>query len=98
MDLGYDVSGDFIRKIYGLRRKVGGVHTIKIDNSLLQNKKRFERTLKHELGHVFDLPHLDKEHFLEFMSEEHWQEVKLHYNDPEIWKRINDNYYKSLKQ
>ena len=96
-DLGYDVSGDFIRKVYGSRSRNGNAHSIKIDSLLLKDHKRFERTLKHELGHVFNLPHLPPKFFLEFMSEEHWLRVKTHYADPEVWKRINDNYYKSLK-
>ena len=97
-DLGYDVSEDFIRKIYGLRLRTNNVHTIKVDSVLLQDKKRFERTLKHELGHVFDLPHLPEEFFLELMSREHWLKVKPHYADPEVWKRINSNYYQSIRK
>ena len=98
-DLGYHVEDPFIKKIYGLRILRGNIHTIKVDSSLLQNKRRFERTLKHELGHVFGLPHInDRTHFLEFMSATHLDLVNKYYADPEIWQRINDNYYKSLQQ
>ena len=95
-DLGYIIDGPIIRKIYGQRFRTGNRHTVKVDSVLLKEPKRFERTLKHELGHVFDLPHLAQEHWLEFMSGEHWLRVKSYYNDPETWNKINHNYYQSL--
>lgn len=95
-DLGYIIDGPSIRKVYGRRFRIGNRHTVKVDSVLLKDPKRFERTLKHELGHVFDLPHLPKEQWLEFMSSEHWLRVKSHYNDPETWNKINHNYYQSL--
>ncbi len=95
-DLGYIIEGPFIKKVYGQRFRTGIRHTIKVDIVLLEDAKRFERTLKHELGHVFQIPHLAQEHWLEFMSSEHWLKVKTHYDDPATWQRINHNYYKSL--
>lgn len=88
--------------LYGTHTRTGSVHTIKIHKWLMTEPKRFERTLKHELGHVFNLPHIvplvkDKS-FLEFMSAVHYEEVKYYYNDIEVWKQINFNYYQSLKK
>jgi predicted Zn-dependent protease len=85
--------------LYGKHIRHGANHTITVHKWLLNSPKRFERTLKHELGHVFGLDHIpvNKMNCVEIMSSQHWEEVGHYYADPEIWKRINHNYYKSLK-
>lgn len=86
--------------LYGMHKKSGNIHTIKIHRWLILQPKRFERTLKHELGHVFNQPHIkasyENDAFLEFMSDVHYEEVAHYYCDPLIWKKINHNYYQSL--
>jgi predicted Zn-dependent protease len=86
--------------LYGSHQRIGKSHTIKIHRWLILQPKRFERTLKHELGHVFGLRHIkssyEDEAFLEFMSDVHYEEVEFYYRDPETWNKINHNYYQSL--
>ena len=88
--------------LYGLHIKKGNHHTIKIHKWLLQDPRRFERTLKHELGHVFNLKHItskkDSKDFLELMSDVHYEEVSHYYKDNVIWQQVNSNYYKSLQK
>lgn len=94
-DLGWDrTDPDFPIKNYGFHyRKTNGRNMIEIDVSLLEFPWRFERTLKHELGHVFRLPHLqDKKDEMEFMSEHHY----IYYIEPSKWKELNIRYYESL--
>lgn len=83
--------------LYGVHTKIGNSHTIKIHKWLLKDMLRFERTLKHELGHVFGLPHIDIPHCYEIMASVHYEEVSHYYAFPENWKTVNDNYYKSLQ-
>ncbi|MUP44887.1 hypothetical protein E0K83_03895 [Gramella sp. BOM4] len=91
---------------YGLHYSRGGRHWIELDSILLEFPFEFNKVLKHELGHVFGLDHIPTHDLpkndpkrMEIMSSYH-----AHYmlewkyeEDPELWKRVNDNYYKSLK-
>lgn len=85
--------------LYGKHIRLGRTHTIKVHRWLKNDLLRFERTLKHELGHVFGLEHIPVNEItcVEIMSSQHWEEVQHYYADPEVWKRINQNYYNSLK-
>ncbi len=86
--------------LYGRHERIGNSHTIKIHRWLILQPRRFERTLKHELGHVFNLPHIpatyENENFLELMSDVHFEEVEHYYIDPKVWKKVNQHYYQSL--
>jgi hypothetical protein len=105
-DLGYERNGPFEKKNYGFHHRQGDKEWIEIDISLVNYPEKFEETLKHELGHVFGLQHIDVDHLpqsdklhLEIMSS---PKYLLPYNhvsntDPELWRRVNDNFYNHLK-
>jgi hypothetical protein len=84
---------------YGLHIRRGLYSEIKIHAWLEFYPRRFERTLKHELGHLFGLHHVIGDlYFCEIMSEEHWEEVGPYYSIDSNWLKVNENYYKSIKQ
>lgn len=82
-----------------LHTRKGENHNIEIHPLLVKYPRRFERSLKHELGHVMGLPHIPTNEgtFWEFMSSEHWEEVADEYQDPQKWRKANQRYYKSLR-
>jgi hypothetical protein len=92
---------------YGLcHERPGGTYVIEIDASLIGFPYEFNKVLKHELGHVFSLPHIETHHLaknhplrFEIMSSFHSHYLlEFRYEeDPELWKRVNQNYYKNLK-
>lgn len=99
------VDGPFIRKLFGTHYRSGSSNWIEIDSSLIDYPKEFNRTLRHELGHMYGLKHIKTQNLktddplrLEIMSDEHHHiYLSYKYADPEIWEQINKNYYNSLK-
>jgi len=93
------VEGPYIKRVYGYRIRRGFVHTIQLDSSLINNPIHFRKTLLHELGHVYNLAHINTENlpldnplYNEIMSENHL----FYYVDPKELQRVNTNFYKSL--
>lgn len=88
------MEGPYIKKVYGMHHSNGESHWIEIDSSLLTDPVKFENTLNHELGHVFDLPHLNpKTHPKEIMAAEKFP----YYLSPEEVRQARNNFFNSLK-
>jgi len=93
------IDGPWIMRVLGYHIRRGKVHTIEIDSSLLDHPQVFELTLKHELGHAYNLKHICVDElpksdpaFNEIMSPTRL----MYYVDPKELQRVNTNFYKSL--
>ena len=106
-DLGYTYVNEYIRaKNLGFHHREGDVHWIEIDSILLSDPEKFKDSLLHELGHMFKLHHinvkdlpLDNPLNYEIMAvpEKFGRYLHVSKLKPDIWKTVNDNYYKSLQ-
>jgi hypothetical protein len=100
------VQDSLILQPYGRCHKKRSRYVIELDSSLLDFPYEFNKVLKHELGHVFKQTHIETHHLaknhplrFEIMSSFHSHYLlEFRYEeDPELWKRVNQNYYKNLK-
>jgi len=94
------VEPGIITKVYGYRHQRGLYSWIEIDSSLLGNKQKFEKTLNHELGHLFDLQHITPIPGTP-ISDTIYNEImcipSLPYHiAPEAFIKAKNNFYKSL--
>ena len=94
-----------IEKQFGACHRSGDNQWIEIEASLVKFPFEFNKVLKHELAHLFDADHIpthglsiDHPHRLEIMSSFHAHHyLEWKYEDPELWKRVNENLYKTLQ-
>lgn len=99
-DLPLIVEDHLIKKVYGLHHQRGSSHWIELDSSLLDNHQKFQKTLKHELGHVFGLPHIIPAKGTPY-SDPIYNEIMClpslpYYIEPEAFRIAKENFYKSL--
>lgn len=95
-----------IQQARGYHHRNGKRSWIEIDAGLINSPFEFNRALKHELGHFFSLKDIPTHQLtmedplrLEIMSSYHahyYLEWKFE-EDPKLWKRINEHFYKSLQ-
>lgn len=100
------VSDGRIDKQFGACHRSGDNQWIEIEASLVKFPFEFNKVLKHELSHLFDADHIDTHKLtidhplrLEIMSSfhAHYYLERKYEEDPELWKRMNENLYKTLQ-
>lgn len=99
-DIPLIIEDHIIKKVYGRRHRRGKYTWIEIDSSLIQFPQKFEKTLTHELGHVFGLPHIDPGGLP--YSNPIYSEIMCvpslpYYIEPKVFKKAKYNFYKSLQ-